>query len=179
MRFEPAQFTQLRIAKPGVWWPYQYGKPQLHNLKLTAAVGPSESDEKSIRFGIREVQASLDDKGFRQFRINRRNILIKGGGWAPDMFYREPHERLLQELEYVRHMGLNTVRLEGKLGSDDLFDLADEMGILIMAGWQCCDFWQQWDKWTPQDHQIADASTYSQISRLRVAPQRFRVAQWQ
>jgi exo-1,4-beta-D-glucosaminidase len=70
-------------------------------------------------------------------------------------------------------MNLNTVRLEGKLGSDELFDLADEMGILVMPGWQCCDFWQHWDKWTPKDHEIADASLYSQISRLRGHPSVF------
>ena len=79
----------------------------------------------------------------------------------------------------MKHMNLNTIRLEGKLGSEDLFELADEMGVLVMAGWQCCDFWQKPDKWTPQDHVIANASLYSQISRLRVHPSVFCVAQWQ
>ena len=119
------------------------------------------------------MQASLNEKGFLQFRINHRNILIRGGGWDPDLFYREPRERLRQELAYVKHMNLNTIRLEGKLGSEDMFDLADEMGILIMPGWQCCDFWQHWDKWTAKDHEIANASLYSQISRLRGHPSVF------
>jgi exo-1,4-beta-D-glucosaminidase len=63
--------------------------------------------------------------------------------------------------------------VEGKLGSEDMFDLADEMGILIMPGWQCCDFWQHWDQWTVKDHAIANASLYSQISRLRSHPSVF------
>ena len=166
----PDKFQQLHVKNPKVWWPYQYGAPNLQSIRLAFVVNRTESDAQSIRFGIREVQSDLNDKGYRQFRINRRNILVRGAGWTPDLFYREPHSRLQQELAYVRHMNLNTIRLEGKLGSDDLFDLADEMGILIMAGWQCCDFWQQWPKWTPQDHEIAAASTYSQISRLRSHP---------
>jgi exo-1,4-beta-D-glucosaminidase len=161
------------VKNPEVWWPYQYGEPHLERLRVAVDTEGVESDAKSIRFGIREAQASLNEKGFLQFRINHRDLLIRGGGWNPDLFYREPHERLRQELAYVKQMHLNTVRLEGKLGSEDMFDLADEMGILIMPGWQCCDFWQHWDKWTVQDHAIANASLYSQISRLRVHPSVF------
>ena len=170
VHFSPNQFPQLRVKHPRVWWPFQYGKPHLERLHVAFSLHGVESDSRSIRFGIREVQAARNAKGFLQFTINRRNILIRGAGWAPDMFYREPRERLQQELAYVRDMNLNTIRLEGKLGSDDMFDLADEMGILIMAGWQCCDFWQHWDKWTPSDHEIAKASLHSQISRLRAHP---------
>jgi exo-1,4-beta-D-glucosaminidase len=162
-----------RVTHPSVWWPYQYGDPHLERLRVAVDMNGVESDAKSTAFGIREVQGSLNGQGFLQFRINRRNILIRGGGWNPDMFYREPRERLRQELAYVKHMNLNTIRLEGRLGSEDLFDLADEMGILVMAGWQCCDFWQQPDKWTAQDHEIANASLYSQISRLRAHPSVF------
>jgi exo-1,4-beta-D-glucosaminidase len=168
--FEPEKFAQLHWKNPPVWWPYQYGSPHLERLRVTATVDHVESDEKTIRFGIREAQASLNEHGFLQFQINHRSILIRGGGWAPDLFYREPKERLRQELSLVKHMNLNSIRLEGKLGSDGMFDLADEMGILVLAGWQCCDYWQQWEKWTPNDHQIANASMHSQISRLRSHP---------
>jgi len=171
--FDAAEFSPLRIKNPAVWWPYQYGDPHIEQLRIAIDVDGRESDARSIRFGIREAQASLNDNSFLQFRINRRDILIRGAGWDPDLFYREPRERLRQELDYVKHMNLNTVRLEGKLGSDELFDLADEMGILVMPGWQCCDFWQHWDKWTPKDHEIANASLNSQISRLRGHPSVF------
>ncbi len=171
--FNATEFSPLRIKNPVVWWPYQYGDPHLEQLRIAVAADGMESDARSVRFGIREVQAALNEKGFLQFRINRRDILIRGGGWDPDLFYREPRERLRQELAYVKHMNLNTVRLEGKLGGEELFDLADEMGILVMPGWQCCDFWQHWDRWTPRDHEIANASLYSQISRLRGHPSVF------
>jgi exo-1,4-beta-D-glucosaminidase len=170
VRFTSADFPQLRIEHPRVWWPYQYGEPHLEHLHVAYLAGGVESDSAETQFGIREVDGERNANGLFQFRINRRNLLVRGAGWTPDMFYREPRERLQQELSYVKHMNLNTIRLEGKLGSDDMFDLADEMGILIMAGWQCCDFWQQWGKWTTADHEIAAASTYSQISRLRAHP---------
>jgi len=70
-------------------------------------------------------------------------------------------------------MSLNTVRLEGKLGTEDIFNIADEMGVMIMAGWCCCDHWEHWDKWAQGDLAIANASLYSQISRLRAHPSVF------
>lgn len=173
VRFAPESFPQLRITSPKVWWPYQYGEPALHDLKLDFEIEGKRSDSQSLRFGIREVTGGLNEKGALQIKINRRNILIRGAGWSPDLFYREPKKRLLEELRYVKHMNLNTVRLEGKLGSDEMFNAADEMGILIMAGWCCCDHWEHWDKWTARDHEIANASLFSQISRLRAHPSVF------
>ena len=62
-------------------------------------------------------------------------VLVRGAGWAPDLFLRAPAARTRAELGYVRAMGLNTVRLEGKLIDDDFFDAADELGVLTMPGW--------------------------------------------
>ncbi len=67
-------------------------------------------------------------------------------------------------------MGLNTVRLEGKLETQEFFDLADRKGILVMAGWCCCDFWERWPRWQPQDFEIAKQSLRDQIYRLRSHP---------
>jgi len=53
------------------------------------------------------------------------------------MFLRSSRQQLETQFRYVRDMNLNTIRLEGKLESDEFFDLADEMGVLVMAGW-CC-----------------------------------------
>ena len=54
--------------------------------------------------------------------------------------------------------------------SDAFFDLADEQGILVMAGWTCCDYWQKWTDWKQSDIEIATASLRSQIARLRSHP---------
>ena len=81
--------------------------------------------------------------GARRFLINGRPILIRGGGWASDMLLRPVPGRVDDQLRYVRDMGLNTVRLEGKLESDHFFDEADRLGILVMPGWMCCDYWQR------------------------------------
>jgi exo-1,4-beta-D-glucosaminidase len=128
------------------------------------------SDSTTVDFGIREATSELTDQGYRLFRINGKKILIRGAGWAADMLQREDPKREETELRYVQDMGLNTIRLEGQLISDHLFDLADRMGILVMPGWCCCSYWEKWDKWTPSHKTIALESLRSQITRLRNHP---------
>jgi exo-1,4-beta-D-glucosaminidase len=168
--FEPDQFSQLNFTKPRLWWPAQMGKPDLYPLAMEFDVNGKVSDHDEIRFGIREVASEVDANKSRLFSINGKKILIRGGGWSPDMMLRENSQRLHDEFRYVKDMGLNTIRLEGKLETQEFFDLADREGILIMAGWCCCDHWEHWGKWKPQDFDIAKASLESQIYRLRSHP---------
>jgi len=171
--FAPEQFPQLVWKKPEIWWPAEIGTPSLHRLSVRFISDQRTSDEEHIRFGIREVTSELTDQGHRLFRINGKRILIRGGGWTQDMLLRPSIDRLRYQLQYVRDMNLNTIRLEGQLESDNFFNLADEMGILVMAGWCCCDIWERWDQWPPGTLQIAKESLRTQALRLRSHPSVF------
>ena len=168
--FTSEQYPQLVLSNPRLWWPAQMGKPNLYPLTMEFEVGGAVSDQSHTEFGIREVTSEVNATGGRAFHINGKNILIRGGGWTPDMMLRENAQRLHDEFRYVRDMGLNTVRLEGKLETQEFFDLADHEGILVMAGWCCCDFWERWPRWKPQDFDIAQQSLRDQIYRLRSHP---------
>jgi exo-1,4-beta-D-glucosaminidase len=168
--FSSDAFPQLKISNPKLWWPYPMGTPNLYSAHLEFATAGSVSDQTDVRFGIRQITSELTDKKNRLFRINGRPLLIRGGGWSPDMLWRQTPERLRNQFRYVQHLHLNTIRLEGKMETDDFFNLADEKGILVMAGWCCCDIWEQWDKWQPETHPIATESLRSQLLRLRPHP---------
>ncbi|HTV60032.1 MAG TPA: glycosyl hydrolase family 2 [Verrucomicrobiae bacterium] len=170
VRFSPDQFPVLRVRDPKLWWPYVMGPQNLHQVTLRFVEGDRTDDVASARFGIREITAALDENQHLLFRVNGRKILIRGGGWAPDMLLREDDQKMAQQFRYVRDLNLNTLRLEGKMESDEFFRLADEQGILVMAGWCCCDHWEEWKKWKPRDLEIATDSVTSQILRLRSHP---------
>lgn len=165
--FSPEQFLQLRIHDPGVWWPRQMGQPTLEHLTVSFAADGHVSDESSTDFGIREISSELTANGSRLFLINGKPILIRGGGWSQDMLLRTDNKRLSDQFRLVEDLGLNTIRLEGKLEAEDFFHMADQQGILVMLGWCCCDQWEHWSLWTPQDLEIAKASLRSQMLRLR------------
>jgi len=168
--FDPAQVAQLNAEHPRLWWPAQVGKPELYKLTMDFEINGALSNSAETKFGIREIRSELNANGKRVFSINGKKFLIRGGGWSPDMMLRENSQRLKEDLNYVQDMGLNTIRLEGKLESKEFFDLADQRGILVMAGWCCCDHWEHWSNWKPEDYKIAEQSLRDQIYRLRSHP---------
>jgi len=168
-----AQFPELKLAHPRLWWPHDMGTPELYTARVAFESGGQISDSATVRFGVREVVSEWNEIGARLFRINGRRILVRGGGWSSDMLLRSSSQRLESELRYTRDMGLNTIRLEGKLEGDDFFDMADRMGILVMPGWCCCDIWERWKQWTPESYRVAGASLEDQVRRLRNHPSVF------
>jgi len=110
-----------------------------HPLRFVA--GSQVSDVASVRFGIREVADYWTAEGHRGFKVNGREVLIKGAGWTDDLLLADTRDTIDAELRYVRHMNLNCIRCENIWGKGEtLYDLCDEYGILMMVGWSC-----QWE----------------------------------
>ncbi|ALV37661.1 exo-beta-D-glucosaminidase [Streptomyces sp. CdTB01] len=175
--FTPSDVPGLHLTSPKVWWPAGMGGQPLYDLHLTASVSGTLSDAAHETFGIRDVKAPLNPDGARQYRVNGRALLIKGGGWSPDEFLRWDRRYVEDRLRYALDLGLNTIRLEGHLEPDEFFDLADRYGILTLPGWECCDKWEgqvngdePGDKWTAADHPVAKASMAAEAARLRDHP---------
>ncbi|MGH8232638.1 MAG: glycosyl hydrolase 2 galactose-binding domain-containing protein [Rhodanobacteraceae bacterium] len=175
LTFSPDNNPKLRLDHPKVWWPAGMGSHPLYQATLTASVDNALSDRAHTTFGIRDVSSHLTRQGYRQFAINGHPLLIRGGGWAPDMFLRDQPARLADEFRYISNLGLNAIRSEGKLERPDFYNLADREGILVLAGWECCDKWEAWAKtggepWDNADLKIAGESMTSEAKRLRDHP---------
>ncbi|MFE0516447.1 exo-beta-D-glucosaminidase, partial [Streptomyces sp. NPDC058964] len=176
--FTPADVPGLHLTSPRVWWPADMGGQPLYDLDLTASVSGTRSDTAHETFGIRDVRAPLNSDGARQYRINGRKLLIKGGGWSPDEFLRWDRTYVEDRLKYALDLGLNTIRLEGHLEPDEFFALADRYGVLTLPGWECCDKWEgqvngtgeSGDPWTAADYPVAKASMAAEAARLRDHP---------
>jgi exo-1,4-beta-D-glucosaminidase len=173
--FSPKSDPGLDLKGPQVWWPVGLGKHPLYRLELTAAVDGAISDRASATFGIRSVSSHLTKQGYLQFVVNGKPVLIRGAGWAPDMFLRDDLKRMETEFSYVVDLGLNTIRSEGKLENAGFYDLADRDGLMILAGWECCDKWESWAKtggkpWDASDEKVAQASMASEARLLRNHP---------
>ncbi|MER5436087.1 sugar-binding domain-containing protein [Streptomyces sp. NPDC002588] len=175
--FAPADVPGLHLTSPKVWWPAGMGAQPMYGLDLTASVSGTASDTAHENFGIRDVKAPLNGDGARQYSVNGRKLLIKGGGWSPDEFLRWDKTYVEDRLKYALDLGLNTIRLEGHIEPDEFFDLADRYGILTLPGWECCDKWEgnvngseSGDKWTAADYPVAKASMAAEAARLRDHP---------
>lgn len=173
--FSPATDEALDLDHPKVWWPVRMGPHPLYRLQMAAVVAGAVSDRASASFGIRSVSSQLTKQGYRRFIINGKPVLIRGAGWAPDMFLRQDARRMQEEFSYVLNLGLNAIRSEGKLEDARFYDLADRDGIMILPGWECCDKWESAAKtggepWDAADEKVAAASMASEARLLRNHP---------
>ncbi|EGD72792.1 hypothetical protein PTSG_04518 [Salpingoeca rosetta] len=138
-------------------------------MNVTASVQGNQATLASAtrHIGLRKVTSVRDANGYRLFYVNDRKFMVYGGGYSPHLFlrYNTSYQRAM--LEKVKQMGLNTIRLEGKMMTAEFFEMTDEMGIMVLPGWCCCDAWQHWSDWKDEQHLIAMESMRSQFRRLR------------
>jgi exo-1,4-beta-D-glucosaminidase len=174
--FAPSSFPQLIVHNPELWWPYTMGKPALYELHLNFVANNETSDSESIRFGIREITQHRDHSeqflavgkgGNFYLQINGKNFLIRGAAYTPDLLYRDDPKREATAIAYAKDLGLNMLRSEGKIFSEHLVELADEAGMPLMYGWMCCNQWERWKQWSPEDQAVARESLRSQVLMLR------------
>jgi exo-1,4-beta-D-glucosaminidase len=147
--FTPAAYPQLVLAHPQLWWPYQLGGQPLYELhaSVSGAAGLSDAAQP-MDFGIRQVTTYLTrpsaqaPEGVRVFEINGVPFDYRAGGWSENLFLHYSASDLANQISIIKSMGLNGIRTEGKEMPEDFYNQMDRAGILIDAGFQCCDSWQ-------------------------------------
>jgi exo-1,4-beta-D-glucosaminidase len=160
-----------RLQQPAVWWPAGEGDQALYSAEAWAAVDGMPSDRAETRFGVRTVTSHVADGGGRWFVVNGRPMAVRGGGWSPDLFLRHDRQRIADEIAMAAYIGLNTIRLEGKGENAEFFDIADEMGMMVLPGWECCDKWESHagtggSPWDDHDFDVAARSMSGEAYRL-------------
>ncbi len=144
--FAPAEFPQLTVQHPHLWWPNGYGDPYLYTLHVDAKSAGGESDAKQLDFGIREVtyELSLLDGaghlrrvefsptdahalGQQVVDVSHRGMREIPGGWAASLMpgaEKSPAIHALDDLQMTPYLVIkvNGVRIAargGNWGMDD------------------------------------------------------------
>ncbi len=178
-------FSGLTINHPKVWWPYQLGAQPLYTLTTSVSQHGKTLNSTSETFGIRNVTSYLagsspaEPPGARAFKINGVPIVIRGGGFSPNLFLHYSTADIARQIALMKNMGVNTIRLEGHIMPSEFFQQMDQAGILVNAGYQCCDGWQlqQFHLVSPADFKIMALSALTIGQNLRNHPSVFSF-QW-
>lgn len=177
-------FPQLNLVNPQLWWPHMSGDQPLYTIDYEFITNGTISDRLHHRFGIREISTEVNVSPYAnnyadtvaashlsnmlQLYVNHRPVLLKGGGYCPtDLFLRHNKETNKAVVEYIKYMGMNMIRDEGKFFDNDLLDLMDENGIMLMTGWCCCDRWQSPGSFSKAERFVAFESLYAQLRNAR------------
>jgi len=177
--FTPSDYSELTINQPQLWWPYQMGAQPLYQLRTTVEPRHGSVDSVEETFAIRNVTTQLVGRsaaapdGARMFSINGKPFQFRGGGFADDIFLHYSASDLSNQIDIIKSMGLNGIRLEGHIMPEDFYQQMDRAGIMIDGGFQCCDAWQLQDRPTPvtdQDYDVLRLSALTIGQRLRNHP---------
>lgn len=124
------------VNDPELWWPWSLGAQVLTEVEVTVLSEGVASDGRRVRTGLREI--ALQDW---TFTVNGERMFAKGANLAPTraaLADATPAE-VRRDVELARDTGLDLVRVNGHIGRPELYDAADELGMLV---WQ--DFPLQW-----------------------------------
>ncbi|MEV4835643.1 glycoside hydrolase family 2 protein [Nonomuraea sp. NPDC049486] len=119
----------LTVPSPRLWWPRGYGEQ--HRYELAVRLGESSWTGK---IGFRTVE--LEREAFRLV-VNGTPVFARGVNWIPDDCFpsRITRDRLAARFGQAVGAGVNLLRVwgGGLYESEDFYDLADELGLLV---WQ-------------------------------------------
>jgi beta-mannosidase len=126
----------LDIASPRLWWPYRLGRQALTDLSVDVVVDGEISDRTARRTGLREV-AFTDWK----FSVNGERLFLKGANVVPARpgLADAAAELVRGDVERAVEAGLDALRVQAHVATDELYTAADELGVALLQ-----DFPLQW-----------------------------------
>jgi beta-galactosidase len=120
------EFASIPIASPDLWSP---DSPHLYRCNVTVS-NPSGDTHLSERFGLRQTE--FVDHG--PFKLNGKRVLLRGthrhadhAGLAAAM----PDSLVREELQLIKDMGANFIRLAHYQQDRLILDLCDELGLMV------------------------------------------------
>lgn len=130
----------VHVDRPQRWFPNGYGAQPLYRYELEVGDGKDTIAKTTARTGLRsiELRRDPDDKGRSfYFAVNGIPVFAKGANTIPfDMFQpRVTKAQLRRVLQSAVDANMNFLRSwgGGYYESEEFFDLADELGLLV---WQ-------------------------------------------
>jgi beta-mannosidase len=121
---------RLVVADPELWWPTGLGDQPLYDLSVNVELHGEAVGSKVFRTGLRQVRAH----DF-VWSVNGEKIFLKGANLAPtrrDLAYASAGA-VARDVELAVEAGLNMLRVHAHIGRPELYDAADERGVLL---WQ-------------------------------------------
>ncbi|MEV6929784.1 glycoside hydrolase family 2 protein [Dactylosporangium sp. NPDC051485] len=130
-----AATVTVEVPSPRLWWPRGLGAPDLYDLTVTLGEG---LDTWQRRIGFRTIELdTTPDGGGTPFvlKVNGRPVFVRGVNWIPDDAFvtRVDRARYAERIGQAVEAGVNYLRVwgGGRYESDDFYDLADELGVLV------------------------------------------------
>jgi beta-mannosidase len=136
---ESTATVTLTVDEPRLWWPRGLGPANLYPLTVILSTEDGiELGRWERRVGFRSVRldTTADEHGTPYtLHVNDVPVFVRGANWIPDDPFptRVGRERYATRLGQAADANVNFLRIwgGGRYESDDLYDVADELGLLV------------------------------------------------
>ena len=118
----------LTIAMPEDFLRWTPDHPFLYDLKVKILHNGAVINEIETQFAMRCFNAEPDENGIAHFTINHLPVFLFGPS-----FYPEPcsEDSVCSELQKIRDLGYNMVRLHGDLVPQSWYRYCDRIGLVV------------------------------------------------
>ncbi|KAF0196017.1 MAG: beta-mannosidase [Bacillota bacterium] len=114
-----------------LWWTHDTGYPSLYRVEATLSVQGTVNDTLSFNYGFRTVTSTEDFT----FYLNGKRLFLRGSNYLPTDVRLAHCSRptIEKDLSLARQAHLNILKVSAHVGHPLLYDVADEIGLLL---WQ-------------------------------------------
>ena len=177
---------EITIPNPELWWPNGLGEQNLYGLMFTLRSGQVGIDKSVGHIGLRTIQlvTKLEDGSETfLFRVNGKDVFIKGANWIPvdsfparlyqdDGFIDNSAHQMVKQMHLIQlakdaHLNMLRIWGGGLYESELFYKQCDRLGILV---WQdfayACAYYPDTGKYAED----ARAEALAAIKRLRTHP---------
>ena len=118
------------VDDPPLWWPHALGDQHLCDLVMEVLTGTEVHDRRHFRIGFRSV-------AMRRWvlYVNGERLFVKGANLLPTrpLPGTATASEVADDIRAARNAGLDLVRPVAHIARPELYDAADELGVLV---WQ-------------------------------------------
>ena len=121
----------IPVENPLLWYPWEQGTPYLHTLEITVRQNGQLLDRQFMLVGLRQIEFNNEE---HYLLVNHHRMFLKGMV-NDDVHWRSLMDRrgYTQRIQMQKDANLNVIRLIAHQAPPELYDLCDQMGMLI---WQ-------------------------------------------
>lgn len=119
----------IDVPEPRLWWPRSLGDQAMTEVSVEVTVDGEPSDVRTRRTGLREVAWSR-----WVCSINGERMALKGADLLPTRLAlgSASPEEVRRHVDLAVEAGLDLLRVHGHIGRPELYDAADEAGLLLL-----------------------------------------------
>ncbi len=121
----------IAIDDPRLWWPWNLGDQPLYDVTVAVRTDQNDvSDRRFWRTGLRTV--AVRDLAWT---VNGEAVFVKGASLGPQspVLANESASLIAHDVDAAKEAGLDLLRVHGHVARPELYDRADEIGMLL---WQ-------------------------------------------